>query len=221
MSIQKNTMNNTIAFVEMLVSLLLFWVAYYIDYGTWICSKDHLILLLCIAFLWPILLKRLDLSKIYKINPHSNITKRGNVATYSFELDLKGIRLSEFPDSFKIKSTLTTINKISFSSEVKCNLVTEPDVAPEHPYIVTELYMPLTTTNVATNTKVVIGFSDPIVFTATSANLVYMLDKEGKYLPTGYDYDEEADELTLTPDTCLEDEFSSHVAYPAQIDDRD
>lgn len=73
MSIQKNTINNTIAFVEMLVSLLLFWVAYYIDYGTWICTKDHLILLLCIAFLWPILLKRLDLSKIYKINPHSYI----------------------------------------------------------------------------------------------------------------------------------------------------
>lgn len=70
---QKSTITNTIAISEMIVSLVIFWVAYYIGYGTWTCPKDYMILLLSICFLWPILLKRLDISKIYKINPHSYI----------------------------------------------------------------------------------------------------------------------------------------------------
>lgn len=81
MDFQKSTINNSIAFIEMLLSLVIFWIAYYVGFGTWCCAKDYMILLLSICFIWPILLKRLDISKIYKVNPHSYILANYLVAT--------------------------------------------------------------------------------------------------------------------------------------------
>lgn len=81
MALQKNTINNAITSIETLVSLVIFGIAYYVEYATWACTKDYLVLLLCITFIWPLLLKRLDVSKIYKVNPHSYILTNYFIAT--------------------------------------------------------------------------------------------------------------------------------------------
>lgn len=73
MPLQKTYFNNSIALAEVIISLGIFWVCYRFSFGTWDCTKDYMILIVCLAFLWPILLKRLDVSKIYKVNPHSYI----------------------------------------------------------------------------------------------------------------------------------------------------
>lgn len=65
--------NNLIIFLDVIVSCLLFWILYRIHFGSWVLNKDYTILLLCSIILWPYLLKRLDISKIYKTNPHSFI----------------------------------------------------------------------------------------------------------------------------------------------------
>lgn len=44
-------------------------------------------------------------------------TTVGNIATYTFTLQLKGVKFSDFPSNFRIKTVLTTITDISYTSE--------------------------------------------------------------------------------------------------------
>lgn len=53
-----------------------------------------------------------------------NISINGNIATYTFELNLKGISTKNFPDNFRIKTILKDSNGIEFASEgaIKLNV---------------------------------------------------------------------------------------------------
>ncbi|MCQ2958557.1 MAG: sugar transferase [Bacteroidales bacterium] len=73
---QKSLKNNILVFFDVLVTCLIFWLLYRFASGSWKISKDYLTLLFCTIALWPYLLKRLDITKIYKTNPHSFILGR-------------------------------------------------------------------------------------------------------------------------------------------------
>lgn len=69
----KTFVNNILALAEVLLSIFVFCILYYLFFGNLIIDKDYLVLGVCMVMAWSILLKRLDVSKIYKINPYSYI----------------------------------------------------------------------------------------------------------------------------------------------------
>lgn len=75
-----SSINNIIVFADVVLSCAIFAILYRASLGTWEITKDYIILLLCSIILWSYLLKRLDISKIYKINPHSYILRNYLVA---------------------------------------------------------------------------------------------------------------------------------------------
>ena len=76
MSTSKSIFNGGLTIIQLILSVLVFWGFYYALFDAWILPKDYKVLLICIVFLWPLLLKRLDISKVYRINPFSYILLR-------------------------------------------------------------------------------------------------------------------------------------------------
>lgn len=73
-------LNNSIAFIELLLSCAIFYLVYVFSIGSWIITPHYLVLLVCILLLWPYIFKRLDISKIYHTNPYSFILIRHIIA---------------------------------------------------------------------------------------------------------------------------------------------
>lgn len=75
-STNRNTrINSLIVFADIIISCLIFVVLHKLTFGFWELTKDDVIILLSSIILWSYLLKRFDLSKIYKTNPHSYILR--------------------------------------------------------------------------------------------------------------------------------------------------
>lgn len=73
MSHSKSLLNNSITVAEIIISIGLFFILYYFQFGDFSLAKDYMMLAFCVVLLWSFLLRRLDVSKIYKINPYSYI----------------------------------------------------------------------------------------------------------------------------------------------------
>ncbi|MBQ4214656.1 MAG: hypothetical protein II663_00105, partial [Bacteroidales bacterium] len=72
--------NGLIVFADIVISCLIFCVLHKLSFGAWTLTKDDIIILLSSIILWSYLLKRFDLSKIYKTNPHSYILRNYVIA---------------------------------------------------------------------------------------------------------------------------------------------
>ena len=73
MSTHTSLTNILITIAELVISVLMYFVVYVCMYHSWILPRDFAFLCGCMILLWVVLLKRLDLSKVYKINPFSYI----------------------------------------------------------------------------------------------------------------------------------------------------
>ena len=77
---RNNRINGLIVFADIVISCLIFCVLHKFAFGVWTLTKDDIIILLSSIILWSYLLKRFDLSKIYKTNPHSYILRNYVIA---------------------------------------------------------------------------------------------------------------------------------------------
>lgn len=142
-----------------------------------------------------------EIRYVYTIDSFSNkdIEVSGNMATYSFVINFEKMSLSDFPAYFSVKTTFTDVNGISFVSENKLNRPSEekkpdPVVLP----LITLSATPVAGENtVATQTPVVITFSESINWTEKDKDLVCI--KTGETIcDCDYQYDAKAKTLTLT-----------------------
>ena len=77
---RNNRLNSLIVFADIIISCLIFFGLHKLLLGVWELTKDDIIILLSSIILWSYLLKRFDLSKIYKTNPHSYILRNYVIA---------------------------------------------------------------------------------------------------------------------------------------------
>lgn len=76
MSTSKSIFNTGLTIIQLILSVLIFFGFYYALFDTVMLPQDYKVLLICLCFLWPFLLKRLDISKVFRINPFSYILFR-------------------------------------------------------------------------------------------------------------------------------------------------
>ncbi len=144
---------------------------------------------------------------IHKITVKSfnsgNYDSLGLLATYSFTLNTKDTIAAGFPDELRLKTYFAAVNKAVYSKETVIKRIKEGNKPPES-VIGYELIEPATVSDVATNTSIVIQFSEAILWNEEFAdNLILSSDKYVD-IPVIYRWNDDFTRLTVTPEAALE-----------------
>ena len=139
---------------------------------------------------------------------NSEIT--GTLATFSFVLNLKDVSVNEFPDNFKVMTTVINHKGTMYTYEEafkrKKNTSNEPD------YCRVAMIEPNPTVNVATGTKIVLSSEKEILWDDSYASYVKLYDENNVIASVACSISSNRKEITVTPLNGLSYETTYTVA---------
>lgn len=132
-----------------------------------------------------------------------NYESLGILATYSFTLNTKNTDANGFADNLRLKTYFAAVNRAVYSKETVIKRTKEVAEPPKPVVISYEVIEPAIVSNVATDTSIVIQFSEAIAWSGELAkNLILSSDKYTE-IHVNYSWSDDFTRLTVTPDSAL------------------
>ena len=139
-----------------------------------------------------------------------NYESLGLLATYSFTLNTKNTIVTGLADELRLKTYFAAVNKAVYSKETVIKRIKKSNEPPKS-VIGYELIEPASISDVATDTSIVIQFSEPIFWNDEFAdNLILSSDKYVD-ISIAYGWNDDFTSLTVAPISELE--YNSHYVF--------